>query len=245
MQVQRINLGDELVISAIDEEDLREKLLDVIPVGSFSFAVNAEKLIRLEHDELLCKAMRASQFRYIDGVAAKWCVPKGLAPQTLLQKIDLPSMVIDKSHRSRQSLAVVGATESELASACNALHSIGVHVDNYLHGYHSDDEILSFLQSSKTQFTLLGVGSPRQERLAHMACNHGLSTRVIPCGGAIRLLGGAVTRAPKWLQQGGLETLYRLLLEPSRMKRYMKLGKVIPIIKRRRACASRIKLSTP
>ena len=238
MLVKYVDMGAGLILSAVRECDLLENLSEIVPPGSFSFAVNAEKLIRLEHDELLHESMCASQFRYIDGVAAKWCIPRNTVPKILLEKIDLPMTVVERCLRSRLPLSVVGASQSELADACDALCRMGVELDSHLHGYHSDEQIIDFLTKSKAEFTLLGVGSPRQERLAYLACRRGVTTRVIPCGGAIRLLGGVVSRAPKWMQQGGLETLYRLFLEPSRLKRYSSLAKVIPIIQWRRTITS-------
>ena len=41
-------------------------------------------------------------------------------------------------------------------------------------------------------------------------------------GGSFEMVGGVVARAPKWLQESGLEWLYRLLREPRRLwRRYL------------------------
>jgi len=49
-------------------------------------------------------------------------------------------------------------------------------------------------------------------------------------GGAVDMVAGKFKRAPKILQNLGLEGVYRLILEPSRIRRYYKLLKVIPLI---------------
>ena len=44
----------------------------------------------------------------------------------------------------------------------------------------------------------------------------------IGIGGAFEVMAGLVPRAPKWMQQAGLEWLYRLIQEPKRMyRRYL------------------------
>jgi len=48
-------------------------------------------------------------------------------------------------------------------------------------------------------------------------------------GATIDFLAGEVRRAPRWMQRGGLEWLYRLLCEPRRLfKRYAKDACVFP-----------------
>jgi len=49
-------------------------------------------------------------------------------------------------------------------------------------------------------------------------------------GGAVDMVAGKFKRAPKILQNLGLEGVYRLILEPSRIRRYYKLLKIIPLI---------------
>jgi N-acetylglucosaminyldiphosphoundecaprenol N-acetyl-beta-D-mannosaminyltransferase len=49
-------------------------------------------------------------------------------------------------------------------------------------------------------------------------------------GGAVDMVAGKFKRAPKVLQKLGLEGVYRLILEPKRIRRYYKLLKIIPLI---------------
>jgi N-acetylglucosaminyldiphosphoundecaprenol N-acetyl-beta-D-mannosaminyltransferase len=46
-------------------------------------------------------------------------------------------------------------------------------------------------------------------------------------GGTFDLLAGRVKRAPQWVQQAGLEWLYRALREPKRIPRLMALPRLV------------------
>lgn len=51
-------------------------------------------------------------------------------------------------------------------------------------------------------------------------------------GGSLDVLSGRLDRAPKWMQEHRLEWLYRLLKEPTRIKRMMALPQFVAAVKR-------------
>lgn len=90
-------------------------------------------------------------------------------------------------------------------------------------GFHSDEHYLSILTDKPVDIILLGMGMPKQERVACMLKAELEYPTVIVCGGAIvDFLAGRFSRAPKWMRKIGMEWLYRFLLEPRRLfKRYI------------------------
>jgi N-acetylglucosaminyldiphosphoundecaprenol N-acetyl-beta-D-mannosaminyltransferase len=69
---------------------------------------------------------------------------------------------------------------------------------------------------------LVGMGMPRQEIwiLENLACIR--SNTVFCCGALIDYVAGELATPPRWLGQIGLEWLYRLIVEPSRLwRRYL------------------------
>jgi N-acetylglucosaminyldiphosphoundecaprenol N-acetyl-beta-D-mannosaminyltransferase len=64
------------------------------------------------------------------------------------------------------------------------------------------------------------LGCPKQEQwMANMAGR--INAVMIGIGGALPVLIGMQKRAPKWMQNAGLEWLFRLVQEPRRLfKRY-------------------------
>jgi exopolysaccharide biosynthesis WecB/TagA/CpsF family protein len=70
------------------------------------------------------------------------------------------------------------------------------------------------------------VGCPQQEILAKALQSRGRARGLALCVGAsINFLTGSERRAPKWIQYAGLEWLYRLLNDPTRLaRRYLIRG---------------------
>lgn len=84
-------------------------------------------------------------------------------------------------------------------------------------------ELLRQLQQTRPDVIFLGLGFPLQERVAaqlSQQLRHGV---LIGEGGTFDFsdFGGKIQKAPRWLQAVELEWLWRLLREPSRLKRQL------------------------
>lgn len=79
------------------------------------------------------------------------------------------------------------------------------------------------LKIPQTDILFVAFGSPKQE--FWIADNlEKLPIRVaIGVGGAFDFVSGEVKRAPKWMRQAGLEWLFRLIIQPWRLKRQFSL----------------------
>jgi N-acetylglucosaminyldiphosphoundecaprenol N-acetyl-beta-D-mannosaminyltransferase len=83
-----------------------------------------------------------------------------------------------------------------------------------------DLEVINNINNSGAAIVFVVLGCPKQE--AWMASMTGKVTAVmIGIGGALPVMVGVQKRAPLWMQNAGLEWLFRLCLEPRRLfKRY-------------------------
>jgi exopolysaccharide biosynthesis WecB/TagA/CpsF family protein len=74
----------------------------------------------------------------------------------------------------------------------------------------------------KPDLIVLGMGMPKQEKIAALIRDSRIPTLVV-CGGAIiDFMGNKIKRAPLWVRKFGCEWVYRLVLEPKRLyKRYV------------------------
>lgn len=82
------------------------------------------------------------------------------------------------------------------------------------------NELAQRIKDARADFIWVAIGAPRQELLMHRLKGKviGVMTGV---GGAFNILAGTVSDAPIWMQNIGLEWLYRLCKEPRRLyKRY-------------------------
>ena len=90
----------------------------------------------------------------------------------------------------------------------------------------SDDfkQIATEIEASGARCLFLGLGCPRQEIFAFEARQR-LHMPVLAVGAAFEFHAGHKPQAPAWMQQHGLEWLYRLAQEPSRLwRRYLLLN---------------------
>jgi N-acetylglucosaminyldiphosphoundecaprenol N-acetyl-beta-D-mannosaminyltransferase len=92
-----------------------------------------------------------------------------------------------------------------------------------LDGFQPEAAYLPALLEKPADLVVLGMGMPRQERVAQLLKGGVKGPCLIVNGGAILdFLGGKVQRAPKWMSAVGLEWTYRLAQEPRRLfKRYV------------------------
>jgi N-acetylglucosaminyldiphosphoundecaprenol N-acetyl-beta-D-mannosaminyltransferase len=89
-----------------------------------------------------------------------------------------------------------------------------------------DAEVVRRIRDAQPDFVWVGIGSPRQERWMreHLAL---LDVPVlVGVGAAFDFLSGNKPQAPRGIQRGGLEWLFRLLSEPRRLwRRYIRYPK--------------------
>jgi exopolysaccharide biosynthesis WecB/TagA/CpsF family protein len=85
-----------------------------------------------------------------------------------------------------------------------------------------DNQDVRRIVESGAQIVFVGLGCPRQERWAH-AHRDRLSLPIVCVGAAFDFHAGTLLQAPVWMQDRGLEWLFRLIMEPRRLcRRYAK-----------------------
>ena len=83
-----------------------------------------------------------------------------------------------------------------------------------------EQELCDRVSMSNADIVWIGLGAPRQEMLCARLEDRTKSL-MIGVGGAFNILAGITPEAPLWMQDIGLEWLYRLIKEPKRLfKRY-------------------------
>jgi N-acetylglucosaminyldiphosphoundecaprenol N-acetyl-beta-D-mannosaminyltransferase len=84
-----------------------------------------------------------------------------------------------------------------------------------------DQEFIETINNSGVQILFVGLGCPKQE--TWMANHKGkVNSTMVGVGAVFDFLSGTKKEAPRWLQELGLEWLFRLISEPKRLwKRYL------------------------
>lgn len=91
-------------------------------------------------------------------------------------------------------------------------------------GYFKDDsEIIKAIQESEPDLLLVCLGAPKQEKWIYQNKDILNAKILVGAGGTLDVLAGNVKRAPDIYIKFGLEWFYRLVKEPKRIGRMMKL----------------------
>jgi exopolysaccharide biosynthesis WecB/TagA/CpsF family protein len=86
------------------------------------------------------------------------------------------------------------------------------------------DRIGEQIRQSGAQIVFVGLGCPRQEVWAY-EFRERLNVPILAVGAAFPFLAGTLRQAPQWMQDRGLEWLFRLCTEPRRLwRRYLLLS---------------------
>lgn len=85
-----------------------------------------------------------------------------------------------------------------------------------------DEQTVRLIGESDARVLFVGLGSPKQDRWMH-AHRERIPAVMLGVGAAFDFWAGAKSQAPRWMQQSGLEWLFRLATEPLRLwRRYLK-----------------------
>ncbi|HLZ97827.1 MAG TPA: WecB/TagA/CpsF family glycosyltransferase [Steroidobacteraceae bacterium] len=220
----------------LDDYDLEGflKLAAAFGTDRFGYVVtpNVDHLIRF-HDEPVFRALYADAnyvlmdsrflsiiFRVLKATRIRVCTGSDLTAQ-------LFARIIGRDDR----IVLIGGEDSQARSLADryGLRQLR-HFDPPM-GFIRDpgevEKCLEFIEScSPFRFCFLAVGAPQQEVIAHRLKSRGVARGMALCiGAAINFLTGIERRAPVWMQRIGLEWLYRLAQDPSRLaKRYLVRG---------------------
>ena len=114
---------------------------------------------------------------------------------------------------------VAEAAAEKLRAAYPGLQICGTH-----DGYFQDDApVVEAIRAARAEVVFVCLGAPKQEFwMARNGPETGAKL-MLGLGGVLDVFAGAVERAPERWQRMGLEWLYRLIREPSRIGRMARL----------------------
>ncbi|GAB3002582.1 UDP-N-acetyl-D-mannosaminuronic acid transferase [Arenimonas maotaiensis] len=204
----------------------RQALIDyAFANGSLLVAVNAEKIL---HATEQTRNIINRNIGYPDGIGAVL----GLRRKGQGDAVKIPGcelwLDIIRAHWQDKTFYLVGGRDSVIQATVERLHEEfpGIRILAYRNGYLANEDekhaLIADIADKKPDVVFVAMGSPKQELLmeemqrAHSALYQGL-------GGSFDVYTGQVRRAPAWWVEHHLEWLYRLLQEPTRIKRQIHL----------------------
>jgi N-acetylglucosaminyldiphosphoundecaprenol N-acetyl-beta-D-mannosaminyltransferase len=195
-------------------------------LGGYSTAINAEKIMMYSKDTQMKEILDSSVLPIPDGSGAVLGF-KFLYGENCI-RLDLPKTIFELANEEKYKVFILGSSEEINIKAVDKLKEKypNIEIVGRRNGYfEAENEIITLLEIAKPQIVMVALGSPKQEKFASKINKVLPNILFIGCGGALDILAGKVTRAPKFFQDNHIEWLYRLILEPKRIKRQ----KILPV----------------
>lgn len=191
---------------------------------------NPIMVMNAQKNEELFSALSSADLSLADGVGIISAAKRMETPlPERVTGIDTAYSVLQKLAEVAGSVYLFGAKPGVAEKAAERLTAdlTGLRVVGTHHGYFEDDaEIVKDISEKAPDLLVVCLGSPRQEIWVHQNKEKLSGVGAVMClGGALDVWSGNIKRAPSFFIKMHLEWLWRMLLEPKRMKELPKMLK--------------------
>lgn len=215
-------------------QDMMQLLAFILPEAGSVFAgsaiaINPEKILTAMEDPTILQVIRQADIRYADGIGVVKVMCKRLKKRVeRIPGCELWQALMNRAAVYQTPVYLVGAKPEVLAQTQSKLLAEGVNVVGATDGYFKDEaELIAKIKASGARIVSIAMGSPKQELLiqriqaAHPECFY------MGVGGTYDVYTGNVKRAPALWCKLNLEWAYRLVSQPSRIGRQLRLVKYL------------------
>ena len=195
--------------------------------GRYVVTPNPEIVMLAKENPALKEALAGADIVLPDGAGiVKGAAILGRPMKEKVPGIDFACGVMARLAERGGSVYLFGAKPGVAEAAAETLRTKfpGLVISGTSDGYFSDDgPIIEKIKDAAPDFLLVCLGAPKQELWMAKMSGKLLVGLMVGLGGSLDVFAGTVKRAPEAWQKLDLEWLYRLLKEPRRIGRMMKL----------------------
>lgn len=233
-------LGVPFDVVTMEEAVAQAKALLESEGQHFICTPNPEIVMEAQKDAELMGILHNADLVVPDGVGVVWA--SKYSRHRLTERVagyDLTQRLMRELADTEATFYFFGGAPGVSAAAARkmkkqypALKIVGGH-----NGYFDEKEekrIIQNIKSLSPSILLVGLGAPKQEKWIYDNLRLTGAKLAIGVGGSFDVMAGNVKRAPKLFQRLGLEWFYRLITQPTRWKRMLRLPKfVLAVLKNR------------
>ena len=218
-------LGCEL--HPVTMDDTLDRITSAIRSRSYCrhVAINAAKLVALQHDDRLREIVNGCEFVTADGQAVVWAsrLLHDPVPERVTG-IDLMEALFARAEERGWRVYILGARFDVLETALQRIRDRhpGLRIGGCRDGYFEagdESDVAESIRRTEPQPGFVAISSPRKERFIATHGRHVAAPFIMGVGGAIDVVAGQCRRAPVLWQRLGLEWLFRLGQDPRRLAR--------------------------
>ncbi|TPG57949.1 lipopolysaccharide N-acetylmannosaminouronosyltransferase [Ewingella americana] len=196
-------------------------------------AMNAEKVLTMESQPEIAELISRAEYKYADGISIVRSIRRKY-PQANVSRIagaDLWEGLMQRAGQEGTPVFLIGGKPEVLEQTEAKLRAQwDVNIVGSQNGYFTDQQrqpLFERIKASQAAIVTVAMGSPKQELLMRDCREVYPDALYMGIGGTYDVFTGHVKRAPKFWQKLGLEWLYRLIRQPSRLGRQLKLLKYL------------------
>jgi N-acetylglucosaminyldiphosphoundecaprenol N-acetyl-beta-D-mannosaminyltransferase len=216
-------------VDPVDRKEAIKRVKKILSSGTRPHAVlaaNPEKNFSVPKDIVLYDTFKNADLLLPDGIGV-------VLAARILYGIDLERVpgsefifdICEIAAKGSYKVFVFGATEDVNKKAVEELQNRypDLKIVGRANGYVTDSntpDLINRINGSEAEILFLALGSPKQEKWYATHKNRLHHVRVVQgVGGTLDAIAGSAKRAPQMWRKLKLEWLYRLIMEPRRIKR--------------------------
>lgn len=234
-------------ISSTDKDEVLEYVSSSLKtVSKFFIATpNPEIVLLAQKDKRLLQALNSADIALVDGIGLVWAARfLGLGRVVRTPGRMMFFHLLRLANEKHLKIYLLGATEgvnkASLSKITKEYPRIKVkgRSDIFVNkeGY-SDNEkdikmhidILRDINTFKPDILFVALGAPKQEKWIYNNLKNLDIGGAMVIGGALDTFSGQVAKPPLWVSNMGLEWLWRVVLEPRRIRRIFKAVVLFPL----------------
>jgi N-acetylglucosaminyldiphosphoundecaprenol N-acetyl-beta-D-mannosaminyltransferase len=195
--------------------------------------VNPEFMMIARGDSNFRNILNRADLCVPDGVGLLWAARR--MGQPLPERVtgsDGVPKIAERAAQTGWKLFFLGAAPGVAEKAADVLRGQypGVQIVGTYSGSPApaeEDALVKMVNDSGADILFVAYGAPEQDKWIARNLPRLRVKMAMGVGGAFDFIAGVVPRAPAWMQQMGLEWLYRLYLQPWRIRRMMRLPQFV------------------
>lgn len=188
---------------------------------------NPEIVEACREDQEALEAVNGADLVLADGIGVVYGAKiLGTPLKGRVPGIEFAQHLMGRMAQNGKSLFLLGAKPGVAEKAAERLQGQypGLRVAGVHDGYFQEDgPVLETIRASGADVVFVCLGAPKQEKWMRRNGEATGAHLLVGLGGCLDVFSGEVRRAPEAFQKMGLEWLYRLAKNPSRVGRMMKL----------------------
>ena len=231
-------------VDAITYESWMERIGSWVEAGGGArhiCTVNPEFIMIAQGDPIFFNILNRADICVADGVGLLWASRRLGAP--LPERVtgsDGVPLIARHAAQNGWRLFLLGAAEGIAERAAAILRE--QHPRLIIAGCYGgspapseEEEIVARINASGADVLLVAYGAPNQDKWIARNLPRLDVAMAMGIGGSLDFVAGVVPRAPQWMRERGLEWLYRLLRQPWRLRRMLRLPRFAFAVLRQKA----------